>query len=75
MNTCQFYAAFICKCRLPISLSTSYMSSMEEKLDSLIRSVAALTECLKDSKRKLDEKLKKLEHDVATAQEDATASN
>ena len=48
------------------------MSSMEEKLDDLIRSVAALTEGQRDSKRELDEKLKKLEHDVATAQEDAT---
>ena len=69
---CQFYTAFICKCRLPLSLSMSYMSSTEEKLDNLIRSVTALTEGQKDSKRELDEKLKKLEHDVATAQEDAT---
>ena len=48
------------------------MSSTEEKFDSLIRSVAVLTECQKDSKRELDEKLKKLEHDVASGQEDAT---
>ena len=48
------------------------MSSTEEKLDNLIRSVAALTESQKDSKRELNKKLKKLEHDVATAQEDVT---
>ena len=48
------------------------MSSTEEKLDNLINSVAALTECHKTSQRELDEKLKKLEQDVATAQEDAT---
>ena len=48
------------------------MSSTEEKLDNLIQSVATLTEYQKTSQRELDEKLKKLEQDVATAQEDAT---
>ena len=46
--------------------------STEEKLDNLIKSVATLTEIQRASQRELDEKLKKLEQDVATAQEDAT---
>ena len=48
------------------------MASTEEKLDNLIKSVADLTECHKATQRELDEKLKKLEQDIATAQEDAT---
>ena len=46
--------------------------STEEKLDNLIKSVATLTEIQRASQRELDDKLKKLEQDVATAQEDAT---
>ena len=48
------------------------MSSTEEKLDNLIRWVADFTECHKMSQQELDKKLKKLEQDVATAQEDTT---
>ena len=48
------------------------MSSTEEKLDALIKSVADLTKSQKTHQRDLDIKLKKLEEDVATAQEDAT---
>jgi len=48
------------------------MSSTEEKLDNLIQSFATLTEYQKMSQWELDEKLKKLEQDITTAQEDAT---
>ena len=48
------------------------MSSTEEKLDALIRCVADLTDSQNANQRKLDIKLKKLEKDVAAAQEDAT---
>ena len=71
MNTCQFFAAVIFKHRLPVIISSTMLST-EEKLDNLIKSVAALTDCQKTSQQELDEKLKKLEHDVATAHEDAT---
>ena len=48
------------------------MSSTEEKLNAFIKSVADLTESQKTNQYKLDTKLKKLEKDVAAAQEDAT---
>ena len=48
------------------------MSSTEEKLDTLIKSVADLTRSQKTHQRDLDLKLKKLEKDVTAAQEDAT---
>ena len=48
------------------------MTSTEEKLDTLLRSVAALMENQATNQRKLDAKLKKLEKDIAAAQEDAT---
>ena len=48
------------------------MSSIEEKLDNLIRWVADFIKCHKMSQWELDKKLKNLEQDVATAQEDAT---
>ena len=44
------------------------MSTTEEKLDSLLKTVSDL----KDSQHDLDTKLKKLEKDVAAAQQDAT---
>ena len=48
------------------------MSSTEEKLDALIRSMADLKKSHDESRLKLDEKLKKLEEDVAATQEDVT---
>ena len=48
------------------------MSSTEEKLDALIRSVADLTERQKANQSHLSNKLKSLEKDVAAANEDAT---
>ena len=50
----------------------SVMTFTEEKLDTLLRSVAALTESQATNQCELDAKLKKLEKDVAAAQEDAT---
>ena len=48
------------------------MSSTEEKLDALIKSLADLTRSQKTHQRDLNIKLKRLEKDVAAAQEDAT---
>ena len=48
------------------------MSSTEEKLDALIRSVADLTERQKANQSDLNNKLKRLEKDVTAANEDAT---
>ena len=48
------------------------MSSTEEKLHTLIESVAALAKRQKANQRDLDNKLKTLEKDVAVANEDAT---
>ena len=48
------------------------MSSTEEKLDALIRSVADLTERQKANQSDLNNKLKRLEKDVAAVNEDAT---
>ena len=48
------------------------MSSTKEKLDALIKSVADLMWSHKVNQHELDTKLKQLEKDVATAQEDAT---
>ena len=48
------------------------MSSTKEKLDALIKSVADLNKSQKTHQRDLDIKLKKLEEDIAAAQEDAT---
>ena len=48
------------------------MSSTEEKLDGLIRSVASIVENQKTHQRDLDDKLKKLEKDVTAAQAEAT---
>ena len=48
------------------------MSSTEEKLDGLIRSVASLVENQKTHQRDLDDKLKKLEKDITAAQAEAT---
>ena len=55
-----------------VSLVSRVMSSTEEKLDSLIRSVATLTENQRTNQCDLDAKLRKLEKDVTAAQEDAT---
>ena len=48
------------------------MSTTEEKLDTLLKAVSDLTNSQQDNQRKLDAKLKKLEKDVAAAQQDAT---
>ena len=46
------------------------MSSTEENIDNLIKPVAGLTECHKNSQQQLNDKLKKLKQDVTTVQED-----
>ena len=48
------------------------MSFTEEKFETLIKPVAGLTECHKNSQQQLIEKLKKLKQDVITVQEDVT---
>ena len=48
------------------------MSTTEEKLDSLLKAVSDLKDSQQDSQRDLYTKLKKLEKDVAAAQQDAT---
>ena len=55
------------------------MSTAEEKLDFLIKSVAAIREDqaamndkVADNQRNLDDRFRKLEKDVVAAQEDAT---
>ena len=48
------------------------MMTTEEKLDSLLKAVSDLTSSQQENQRDLDDKLKKLEKDVAAAQQDAT---
>ena len=68
MNTCfQFYAA--CS---SVGYLTLLMSTTEEKLDSLLKAVSDLSNSQQDNQCDLDAKLKKLEKDVAAAQQDET---
>ena len=46
------------------------MSSTEQNIHNLIKPVADLTKCHKNSQQQLNDKLKKLEQDVTTVQED-----
>ena len=48
------------------------MSTTEEKLDSLLKAVLDLSNSQQDNQHDLDAKLKKLEKDMAAAQQDAT---
>ena len=80
VNTCQLYAAV--RSSIGYQFIDSAMldnQSVEEKLDLLLKSVSTLSnkqDALADwheaSQRELNSKLKKLEEDITTAQEDVT---